>query len=193
MRVRTTVAAGMLAAAASFPLAGVALANDEGCPDFHSQAEGEAEFHKKVPNGLDGIVCETLGADLAGGKSKDDSVGGDDGGFAHGGKGGDGGSGYGGSADGGDGGDGGSDYGTHKADGVDGKSNGKSKDGSAERADVADGGDDSGPAPVGGVETGAGGTAGDDVELLLPLGLAGGAALAAGGVLVRRRLAGQAD
>ncbi|MGH3931517.1 MAG: hypothetical protein ACRDTF_16280 [Pseudonocardiaceae bacterium] len=55
-----------------------------------------------------------------------------------------------------------------------------------------DGGDDNGQAPVGGVETGQGGTAGD-YELVLPLGLLGGAAAVGGAVLIRRRLADQND
>lgn len=167
MRLRITVAASVLAAAASFPLAGVALALDEDCPIAKSQT-------------LDDIVCEQLGAD---GKSQDGSV--DGAGGAKGAHGGDGGDGHGGSAPGAKG-----------ADGADAKSSGGSAHGvdGADGAKGADGGnDDSGPAPAGGVETGAGGTAGDDAELLLPLSVAGGAALVAGGVvLVRRRPVGQA-
>ncbi len=51
--------------------------------------------------------------------------------------------------------------------------------------------DDNGRAPAGGVETGQGGTAGD-FEFLLPLSLlGGGAAVAAGAVLIKRRRASQ--
>lgn len=50
---------------------------------------------------------------------------------------------------------------------------------------------DDGQMPSDGVETGRGGTAGNDFEVLLPLSLAGGAALAAGGVVVMRRRAGR--
>ena len=54
-------------------------------------------------------------------------------------------------------------------------------------------GDDDGRVPVGGVETGHGGTAGG-ADLVLPLSLlGGGAATAAGVVLVRRRMADQAQ
>ncbi len=57
-----------------------------------------------------------------------------------------------------------------------------------DEAPTGNGGDtDNGATPVGPIETGAGGTAGDSSELLLPLTL-GGVVLTAGGVvLVRRR------
>jgi hypothetical protein len=61
--------------------------------------------------------------------------------------------------------------------------------GSAENGD-----EDTGALPSGGVEAGGGGTAGDDSNLLVPVGLAGGALLTAGGVvLVRRRPVRQSD
>jgi hypothetical protein len=131
MRLLSTAAAGVLAAAMSFPLAGVALAQpDLNCADFATQAEAQAVYEQDTsdPNNLDadddGIACEAL----------------------------------------------------------DGGAPGSGEDG-------ADNGDeDNGAAPSGGVETGAGGAAGDSSELLLPLSVAGGAVLAAGGVvLVRRR------
>ncbi|MGH4000577.1 MAG: hypothetical protein ACRDTJ_24295 [Pseudonocardiaceae bacterium] len=51
--------------------------------------------------------------------------------------------------------------------------------------------DDNGRAPAGGVETGQGGTAGN-FEFLLPLSLlGGGAAVATGAVLIKRRRASQ--
>ena len=57
-----------------------------------------------------------------------------------------------------------------------------------DEAPAGNGGDtDNGAAPVGSIEAGAGGTAGDGSELLVPLTL-GGVVLTAGGVvLVRRR------
>lgn len=174
VRVRTAVAASVLAAAASFPLAGVALAEGGDCSDMGSRAEvlPEAYAGSGHLSELDAIVCEGLI-----------------------------GIGLGGSVDGTDGNDG---TGTDGTDGADGSASGVGEYEKGDKGDTAShgaddytGSDDSGPAPVGGIETGAGGTAAggtgaDDVELLLPLSLAGGAALAAGGVvLVRRRLADQ--
>lgn len=53
---------------------------------------------------------------------------------------------------------------------------------------------DRGSTPKGSVEAGAGGTASEGSELLLPASVLGGAALAAAGVvLIRRRASGQGD
>ncbi len=67
MRLRTTAAAAVLAAAVTFPLAGTALAQDNlNCDDFATQEEAQAEFDSDPsdPNGLDadndGIACEDL-------------------------------------------------------------------------------------------------------------------------------------
>jgi hypothetical protein len=137
MRVRNAVAVTVLTVGMSYPLAGVALAQDLNCSDFTTQAEAQAALNQDPsdPNGLDtdndGVACE----DLPGGAP-----------------------------------------------------------GSAENgANTA--GQDTGDAPAGGVEAGAGGTAGgDDSGVLLPAGLAGGALLVAGGVvLIRRRPVGQSD
>ena len=122
MQLRTAVAATVLAAGMSFPLAGVGLAavQDLDCSDFNTQEEAQAEYNRDPsdPHNLDGNnngrACEALGVDVV--------------------------------------------------------------------------------APVNGVETGAGGTAGDSLQLLLPLSVAGGAVLAVGGVvLVRRRSVRQSD
>jgi hypothetical protein len=135
MRVLTTVAAGVLAAALSFPMAGVALAQDLNCPDFPTQAAAQAVFNAdpRDPNNLDrdrdGIACETRPGGVMG--SGEDEMPGD----------------------------GGSTTGDH----------------------------DRGSAPRGGVEAGAGGTAGSGSELLLALAATGGAALAAGGLVLVRR------
>lgn len=67
--------------------------------------------------------------------------------------------------------------------------NGGDDDGGA-RGGVVDDSADDGAVPRGGVETGFGGTA-DDADVLLPLSVAGGTALAAaGGVLLARRRLG---
>ena len=130
MRLRTAVAATVLAAGMSFPLAGVGLAaaQDLDCSDFNTQEQAQAEYNKDPsdPHNLDadndGKACEALNGQRPGT------------------------------------------------------------------------GEDGGVVPAGSVETGAGGTAGGSVELLLPLSLAGGAVLAAGGVLlVRRRMVRQRD
>ena len=130
MRLRTTVAVTVLTAGMSYPLAGVALAQDLDCSDFATQAEAQAVYNQDPsdPHGLDGdndgIACEALPGGTPG----------------------------------------------------------------------SAGDQDTGTAPSGGVETGAGGTAGDSLELLLPLSVAGGAVFAAGGVvLVRRRRVRQSD
>lgn len=138
MRLRTTATATVLAAAMSFPLAGVALAQDRDCSDFATRTEAQAVYDADPsdPNRLDrdndGKACET------------------------------------------------------RPDGVmeDSANNGRTTNDDKDR----------GPAPLGGVETGAGGTAGDSFELLLPLSVAGGAVLAAGAVvLVRRRSVRQGE
>jgi hypothetical protein len=67
MRFRTTVAAVVLAGAATLPLSGVALAEqpDRDCPDFSSQKEAQAAFDSRTgdPERLDkdkdGIACES--------------------------------------------------------------------------------------------------------------------------------------
>jgi hypothetical protein len=132
MRLRTAVTVTVLTAGISYPLAGVALAQDLDCSDFATQAEAQAAYNQDPsdPNGLDrdndGVACESLPGGALG---------------------------------------------------------------SAENGDQ-----DTGVAPSGGVEAGAGGTAGDDTNLLLPVGLAGGAVLTAGGVvLIRRRPVRQSD
>ncbi len=130
MRLRSTAAAGVLAATAlALPMSGTALAQDLDCINFDTQQEAQAEFDADPsdPNDLDrdndGKACETL-------------------------------------------------------------PNGMMED----EPPTGNGGDtDNGATPVGPIETGAGGTAGDSSELLLPLTL-GGVVLTAGGVvLVRRR------
>jgi hypothetical protein len=66
MRLGTTAAAAVLATAMSFPLAGVAAAQDKDCANFQTQAEAQAEYNKdpRDPNNLDGdgdgIACEAL-------------------------------------------------------------------------------------------------------------------------------------
>lgn len=66
-RLRSTAAAAILAAAASFPLAGVAFAQDLNCDDFDTQEEAQAEYDSDTsdPHGLDGndndgVACEHL-------------------------------------------------------------------------------------------------------------------------------------
>ena len=73
MRLRTTAAAAVLAAAVTFPLAGTALAQDNlNCDDFATQEEAQAEFDSDPsdPNGLDadndGIACEDLSSSGSG-------------------------------------------------------------------------------------------------------------------------------
>jgi hypothetical protein len=126
MRLRKVAAVTVLTAGMSYPLAGVALAQDQDCSDFTTQAEAQAVYDQDPsdPNNLDadndGKACESLPGGVPG---------------------------------------------------------------SAENA-----------APSGGVETGFGGTAGDDSSLLVPVSLAGGVVLAAGGVvLVRRRPVRKSD
>lgn len=141
MRLRTVAAAAVLGAVLTFPLAGVAAAQDRDCADFPTQAEAQAvyELNRADPYGLDrdedGTACETLPGGIVGGAEGPRPTG------------------------------------------------------------------DAGAPPAGGVETGAGGTApggSDDglpggPELLAPV-LAGGAALAVGGVvLARRRAARRSD
>ena len=201
MRVHTAVAAGALAVAASFPLAGVALAEGGDCSSVgpqvpvlseeHSYAAHRHRFESVIVCGahvkVDGSGFAQWDDRADGGKGslpkggygaedydyvvgKDDKDGDYDKGDKHG-------KGY------GDKGYGGKGYG----------GKGYGDKGYGDKGYGADGDEDSGPAPVGGIETGAGGTAGDGSDLLLPLSLAGGAALAAGGaVLIRRRLADQA-
>lgn len=67
MRLRTTAAAATaLAAAMSFPMAGVAAAADLDCANFTTQAEAQAVYNQNPsdPNGLDrdkdGRACEAL-------------------------------------------------------------------------------------------------------------------------------------
>lgn len=66
MRLRTTAAAVVLAAAMCFPLAGVALAQDLDCADFQTQVQAQAVYDQNPsdPNGLDrdkdGVACEAL-------------------------------------------------------------------------------------------------------------------------------------
>ena len=137
MRVRNAVAVTVLTAGMSYPLAGVALAQDVDCSDFSTQAQAQAVYNQDPsdPNRLDtdndGMACEALPGGAPGS----------------------------------------AENGTNTGD------------------------QDTGTAPSGGVEAGAGGTArGDDSGLLLPVGLAGGAVLVAGGVvLIRRRPARQSD
>jgi len=137
MRVRNAVAVTVLVTGMSYPLAGVAVAQDVDCTDFSTQAQAQAVYDQDPsdPNGLDrdndGVACEALPGGVPG---------------------------------------------------------------SAENgADT--GGQDAGVVPSGGVEAGAGGTArGNDSDVLLPAGLAGGVLLVAGGVvLIRRRPVGQSD
>ena len=136
MRVRNAVAVTVLTAGMSYPLAGVALAQDLDCADFSTQAQAQAVLNQDPsdPNRLDtdndGVACEGL-----------------------------------------PGAPGSAENGTNTGD------------------------RDTGVAPSGGVEAGAGGTAGgDDTGLLLPIGLAGGTLLIAGGVvLIRRRPVEQSD
>lgn len=135
MRVRNAAAVAVLTAGMSYPLAGVALAQDLDCTDFSTQAQAQVVYDqdRSDPNRLDsdndGVACESLPGGAPG---------------------------------------------------------------SAENgANASD--QDAGLAPSGGVEAGGGGTANSDgSDLLLPAGLAGGALLVAGGVvLIRRRPAGQ--
>ena len=134
MRVRNALAVTVLTAGMSYPLAGVALAQDVDCSDFSTQAEAQAVYNQDPsdPNRLDtdndGVACEALPGGAPG---------------------------------------------------------------SAENGTNTD----TGVAPSGGVEAGAGGTArGDDSGVLLPIGLAGGTLLIAGGVvLIRRRPVEQSD
>ena len=139
MGVRTTVVATAVAAAMSFPMAGVAAAQDRNCNQFATQAQAQAVYNSN-PADLynldadnDGLACEWL-------------------------------------------------------------PNERYEDGSAPGTTT----------PTRGVETGAGGTAdlvaasedtaGETSGPLLPLGILGGAVLAAGGlVLARRRAAGKSD
>jgi hypothetical protein len=237
MRVRTTVAAGVLAATASFSLAGVALADDGDCYEVKAVA---CESHGAYWSDNDEISKEWIDkhattkqwseetakywTDWAEKKVeehkgyeehkeyKDYRTDGTDGtDIVEGKDGADGKDGYG--ADGQDGhhakdtgpvskdygsgsvskdygsGSVSKDYGSGQVS-KDYGSGSVSKDyGSGQVRDY-----DSGSAPIGGVETGAGGTADQRAELLLPLSLAGGVALAGGAlVLARRRPAGQAD
>jgi hypothetical protein len=136
MRVRTAVAVAVLTAGMSYPLAGVALAQDLDCSDFTTQAKAQAVYNQDPsdPNNLDadndGVACESLPGGVLG-------------------------------------------SGEHASNTAD---------------------QDTGAAPSGGVEAGVGGTAGDDSNPLLPVGLAGGALLVAGGVvLIRRRPVRQSD
>ena len=76
MRLRTTAAAAILAAAATFPLAGTALAQDTlNCDDFDYQEEAQAEYNSDPsdPNQLDadndGIACEDLPSSGTGGET----------------------------------------------------------------------------------------------------------------------------
>jgi hypothetical protein len=139
MGVRTTVVVTVVAAAMSFPMAGVAAAQDRNCSDYPTQAAAQAEFNRNPtdPYNLDAdndsLACEWLPTE-------------------------------------------------------------RYEDGSAPATTT----------PTRGVETGAGGTAdlvaaaedtaGETSGLLLPLGILGGAVLAAGGLmLVRRRSVGKSD
>ena len=137
MQLRKVAAVTVLTVGMSFPLAGVALAQDLDCGDFTWQEDAQAVLDRDPsdPHGLDGDdndgkACEHLPS-RATGSDEDAATNGDQ---------------------------------------------------------------DTGAAPNGGVETGAGGTAEDDSALLVPVSLAGGVVLAAGGVvLVRRRPVRQRD
>ncbi|ANY04983.1 excalibur calcium-binding domain-containing protein [Pseudonocardia sp. HH130630-07] len=63
MRLSTLPAAVLLAAAATVPLAGAALAQDRDCADFDSQAEAQAALQPGDPERLDanddGVACES--------------------------------------------------------------------------------------------------------------------------------------
>ena len=66
MRLRKIAAVTVLTAGMSYPLAGVALAQDLDCPDFSTQAEAQAVYDRDPsdPNNLDadndGTACESL-------------------------------------------------------------------------------------------------------------------------------------
>jgi len=84
-RLRTTAAAAVLAAAASFPLSGVAFAQgDLNCDDFATQEEAQAEYESDTsdPNNLDadddGIACEDLASGGSSGGGGGSGSGGDD-------------------------------------------------------------------------------------------------------------------
>lgn len=84
-RLRPVVAAAVLAAAASFPLAGTAFAQDLNCDDFATQEEAQAEYERDTsdPHNLDGdndgIACEELISEGSGtGNSGGDDSSGDD-------------------------------------------------------------------------------------------------------------------
>ncbi len=80
-RLRPVVAAAVLAAAASFPLAGTAFAQDLNCDDFATQEEAQAEYERDTsdPHNLDGdndgTACESLPS--GGSTGGDDNTGGD--------------------------------------------------------------------------------------------------------------------
>jgi hypothetical protein len=65
MRIRSTVAAAVLAAGFSVVLGGTASAADRDCPDFASQAEAQAAFDavpgdpERLDDDNDGIACES--------------------------------------------------------------------------------------------------------------------------------------
>lgn len=70
---RTVAAAAVLAAAASFPLAGTAVAQgDLNCDDFATQEEAQAEYERDPsdPHNLDGdndgVACESLPREASG-------------------------------------------------------------------------------------------------------------------------------
>lgn len=87
MRFRTTVAAAVLAGAATLSFSSIALANqpDRDCPDFSSQAEAQKALDDRAgdPERLDsdddGIACETyFDEDEGSGNNDDDSKNNDD-------------------------------------------------------------------------------------------------------------------
>ncbi|MGH4011162.1 MAG: excalibur calcium-binding domain-containing protein, partial [Pseudonocardiaceae bacterium] len=84
VRIRTVAAAAILAAAASFPLTGTALAQgDLDCSDFTTQEEAQAAYEQDTsdPHNLDGdddgVACESLPHEVSGGDNStgDDSTG----------------------------------------------------------------------------------------------------------------------
>ena len=79
MRLRKVAAVTVLTAGMSYPLAGVAVAQDLDCSDFATQAQAQAEYNRDPsdPHRLDadndGTACETL----AGGVPEDAATNGD--------------------------------------------------------------------------------------------------------------------
>lgn len=88
MRVRNAVTVAVLTAGMSYPLAGVALAQDLNCSDFTTQAEAQAVYNQDPsdPNGLDrdndGVACEALPGGAPGSAENGANTGGQDTGTA---------------------------------------------------------------------------------------------------------------